>query len=148
MEQNNPKMPQSEADRLIKARKRVISLELFEMPSFGNHRKILSLTETRTWTKFLVDVAFNRKKNSLKGNYQLRVNGTVRLLRLDFNGPIHTNPDGSRVGTNHLHIYKEGDHNRWAYEPPKDYFSNFNDAANALREFLKYCNVINIPAIR
>ena len=97
---------------------------------------------------FLVDVEFNRKPDSLKGKFQLRVFNSVRLVRLDFNGSSHLNPDHSRVGTSHLHIYREGYHDRWAYDPPKDSFRNLNDAANTLREFLAYCNVINIPPIR
>ena len=145
---DDPGLSQAEADQLIKTRKQVISLESFEMPTLLDHRKIINLTETGSVTKFHVDIEFNRRPNSLKGKYQLRVRGKVRLLRLDFNGPSHSNPDGSEVGETHLHIYKEGEHDQWAYEPPKDYFSDFNDAANTLREFLEYCNVDNVPEIR
>lgn len=146
--QNESILSQDEADRLIAIGKIIIGPESFKMPTFGDEKKIISLEDTQAVTSFRVDIQFSRRSNSLKGNYQLRVHSNVPLLRLDFNGPSHSNPDGSKVGGNHLHIYKEGEEDRWAYEPPRKSFSEFNNAARILQEFLKYCNVLNIPTIR
>ena len=134
-------LPQAEAYRLIAVRKQIISPEQFKMSNFENDRKTIKLASDEPTDSFVIDVEFKRRRNSLKGKCQLRSRRTVRLLRLDSNGSRHLNPDGSKVGQTHMHLYKEGDSDRWGYELPKNMFTNLDDAATTLREFLKYCNV-------
>ncbi len=67
------------------------------------------------------------------------------LVRLDIDSGPHMNPDGKRVSRNHIHIYREGYGDSWAYEL-KDIkeldaqnCSAFNDY---LLKFCKYCNIL------
>lgn len=147
-QQDESILSQIEPDRLIKSRKKVISPESLQIPTIGNKKVLIHLKDLEAKTDFLVDVLFNRRPYTLKGKCQLRVHRMVRLLRLDSNGRVHSNLDDSLVDGTHLHIYKEGSHDRWAYPPPENIFSNLEDAATTLREFLVYCNVTNIPTIR
>lgn len=105
--QNESILSQDEADRLIAIGKIIIGSESFKMPTFGDEKKIISLEDTQAVTSFRVDIQFSRRSNSLKGNYQLCVHSNVPLLRLNFNGPSHSNPDGSKVGGNHLHTKRK-----------------------------------------
>lgn len=66
------------------------------------------------------------------------------LLRLDINGPPHTNPDGEEISSNHLHIYREGFEDSWAIPIPSNIFKNTTDLVQILIEFLEYCKVVNI----
>lgn len=96
---------------------------------------------------FIVDVICARDKNCLRGSNQLRIDSTV-LLRLDYNvDDPHRNPDGSMLKGSHLHMYVEGFRERWAKELPATVFSDFTDKQRTLCEFLKYCNVEEIPII-
>lgn len=99
------------------------------MPTVGNKKVLIHLKDLEAKTDFLVDVLFNRRPYTLKGKCQLRVYRMVRLLRLDSNGRVHSNPDDSLVDGTHLHIYKEGSHDQWAYPLPENIFSEFEDAA-------------------
>ena len=78
---------------------------------------------------FSLDVS--QKRIVLKLKCQLRcTTGAVVLARLDFASP-HRNPDGTEVGVPHLHVYREGYGDRFAYEVPAGmtipfrYFSPF-----------------------
>jgi hypothetical protein len=68
------------------------------------------------------------------------------LLRLDVDGPPHTNPDGTEVPTPHLHVYREGYGDKWALPLPAA-FTDTGNLVNTLREFLRYCNVDPLPEI-
>ena len=72
------------------------------------------------------------------------------LVRIDINSTPHTNPDGTRLSRNHIHIYKytENDNGNlpWAYE-----LSDVNDFGivdinnlnfmTVFYGFCKYCNI-------
>lgn len=92
---------------------------------------------------FIVDV--NRKGyiNFLKKcTYQGRYQKDVTLLRLDIDGPEHTNPDGSILPRTHLHIYREGFGDRFAIAVPPE-IKNTDDLIETLIEFLEYFSVSN-----
>jgi hypothetical protein len=50
-----------------------------------------------------------------KTNYHLQENRILPLLRLEVFATPHKNPNGEKISENHLHIYKEGFEDRWAY---------------------------------
>lgn len=87
---------------------------------------------------------FKRKKIILEKRNHVLLGRNIPLLRLDLDGPIHTNPDGSSIGTNHLHIYKEGYGDKWAYEIPP-HFQHLDNIFETFQDFVTYCNIFNIP---
>ena len=68
------------------------------------------------------------------------------LVRLDFNSP-HRNPDDSEIGVPHLHIYREGYADKWAYLVPEGMLKNSNDAWQVLQDFMGYCHIVEAPNI-
>lgn len=71
---------------------------------------------------FSLDVT--QKRIVLKLKCQLRcTTEPVVLARLDFASP-HRNPDGTAVGVPHLHIYREGYGDKFAYEVPPGMLKN------------------------
>ena len=83
-----------------------------------------------------------------KNTYQNRARQIVVLLRLDISGTPHRNPNGEKVLSPHLHIYREGLGDKWACPVPSDRFEDLNDVNQTLRDFMKYCNVITLPNIQ
>ena len=116
--------------------------EYFEFPEKGEH-KMLEAYSLDGKIKFLIDIVPSgnkRRKNKIK--YQERFNKDVILVRLDLNGPPHTNPDGTIVSGNHLHIVQDEYDDRFAIEIPEGLIDE-TDRIQTLINFLKYCNVEN-----
>ena len=90
--------------------------------------------------KFVLNYSRNQI-NLEKRNHHLRTQ-VVGLVRLDLKGPPHRNPDGEKIGPNHLHLYREGFGLKWAHQIPEDKFPNINnDIKQTLVDFMKYCNI-------
>ena len=87
-----------------------------------------------------------RRISILKRNHLFR--SVVGLARLDLYGPPHRNPDGTEVGPNHLHLYREGYDLKWASEVPTDKFANLKNVLQTLEDFMRFCNVVEFPRIR
>jgi len=94
---------------------------------------------------FCLDV--NRKRIALTTGYQTRGRQTIVLARLDFAAP-HRNPDGVEIGVPHLHLYREGFGDRWAYPIPEGMLSAPNNACQVLNDFMAYCRIVEAPDIR
>ena len=73
-----------------------------------------------------------------KCTFQNRARKTIVLLRLDWDGPNHQNPDGEWIVSPHIHIYREGFGDKWAYPLPPDSFTNVSDPQLLLDEFMCY----------
>ena len=84
----------------------------------------------------------------LKGTYQNRARQVLILVRLDFGGAPHRNPDGSEISSPHLHIYREGYGDKWAFEVPPDKFSQITDPWQALQDFMRFSNIVDPPNIQ
>lgn len=108
-------------------------------------------------TEYLMDI--NRKLCTLtRITYQNRVQKTVTLLRLDIDTKPHKNPDGKIISGTHLHIYKEGYLDAWAYELDDPILNsinpNFNpsdlvcsDMERRFEAFSRLCNFVNYPIV-
>ena len=81
-----------------------------------------------------------------KGTIQLRVRTSVVLVRLDYSGPRHKNPDSNWVSGTHLHVYREGFADRWADPPLREHFRDTNSVATMLTDFLTYCRIQIAPS--
>lgn len=117
------------------------------LPSAGSHIE-LPATAINDTEKFLIDVSRKGQINISKATLQTRYNRTHILLRLDISGPDHMNPDGEVIPCPHLHIYKEGFHDKWAYPLPEHIPTDTSDLAQVLIDFLEYNNIQSIPPIR
>jgi hypothetical protein len=134
-------LTQIEADNLIAMPKRIECPTSVGLPIAGE-LKIFSLVSVDGRESFLLDIRRSRIKMT-KCTYQNRYRKDVPLLRLDINCAPHTNPDGNTIDSPHLHIYREGFEDKWAYSLP-DAFSQEMNLVTKLVEFLDFCNVENI----
>jgi hypothetical protein len=137
-------LSQSEADAFISMPKVRIDDTEWDYPIAGAALAIPLTSEDRR-TNFFLDVSRGRISLA-KGKYQNRVHQSVILVRLDFGGAPHRNPDGEEIACPHLHVYKEGYGDKWAIAVPADKFPNIADAWATLEDFMRYCS-INLPPI-
>ena len=140
-------LTQAEADELMAMMKRFVDQTTIQFPLPGEIKQFDVKSEDGR-ESFLIDVNRKGKIKVSKCTYQERYRMIEILLRLDVDGPPHDNPDGTEVPCPHLHIYKEGFADKWAYALPKDQFTDTTDLPKTFRDFLEYCNVKNIPNIQ
>lgn len=95
--------------------------------------------------EFMLDIRSGRIELK-KGTCQLRTASAHVLARIDLAGGTHRNPDGQELSCPHIHLYREGYNDQWAYPLPKD-FSKPDDLCQTLIDFLEYCNIIDKPYI-
>ncbi len=138
-------LTQKEADTLISAKKSAINQDYINLPDLGGSIDIL-LYANQKKEEFVLSYT-RHSINLSKRNHHLRGRKVIGLVRLDLDGPPHRNPDGKEIGSRHLHLYREGYGLKWAFEVPTEYFSNLENTFLTLEEFLKYCNVEEMPNI-
>lgn len=137
-------LTQAEADALIAVEKVRENNDSVEYPSLGG-RVSVPLVSTDKKEHFLLDVSRGRI-DLKKGTYQERGRQVIVLVRLDFGGAPHRNPDGEEVPCPHLHLYRSGFGDKWATLVPTDRFSDTNDFWRLLQDFMRYCNITQPPA--
>jgi hypothetical protein len=138
-------LSQAEADALIAMEKHRINEDPHNYPGLGGSICV-PLTSTDKRESFLLDVSRGRI-DLRKGTYQTRARQIVVLVRLDFGGPPHRNPDGAEIASPHLHIYREGYGDKWATPIPSSSFPRINEIGNTLDDFMTFCNVTLPPNI-
>lgn len=138
-------LTQQEADSLLAMEKTRISEEQYFFSDINGSLRIpLSSKDGRE--EFSLDI-YRGKIELLKNTYQNRARKTFVLARLDIGGAPHRNPDGQEIDCPHLHLYKEGFGDKWAFIVP-DKFSNISDAWQSLQDFMDYCNISIKPDIQ
>ena len=90
---------------------------------------------------------FHRGRLEMRYTYNLRRNQTVVLFRYD-QGGIHTNPDGEKFDGPHVHIYREGYDDKFAYPVSQIGVLLTDSISEVLAKFVTYCNIINVPTIQ
>jgi len=115
-------LSQSEADALIAMEKIRINEQSIDYPIFGGRISVPLISRNKR-ENFILDIS-RGKIDLLKGTYQERARQVVILVRLDFGGQPHRNPDGEEIPSPHLHIFKEGYGDKRAEMIPTDRFSN------------------------
>ena len=136
---------QAEADTLIVTLKVKVNDDPYDYPA-GGGSIIVPLTSQDRREQFLLDIS-RARIDLQKGKYQNRARQVIVLVRLDFGGAPHRNPDDHEVPCPHLHLYREGHGDKWAFPVPADNFSNLPDLWQTLQDFMGFCNVIDPPAI-
>lgn len=139
-------LTQSEADSLIAMAKTRLNDDEWDYPGMGGSISI-PLTSLDKRENFSLDVSRGRIDLS-KGKYQHRARQIVILVRLDFGGPPHRNPDGEEIVCPHLHIYREGHGDKWAVGIPAKSFSNPSDLWQTFEEFMRFCNIVEPPIFK
>lgn len=138
-------LTQAEADALIKMPKVKVNDDEWEYPGTGGSI-IVPITSQDKRENFLLDV--NRGRIDLrKGTYQTRARQIIIIVRLDFGGKPHRNPDDKEIACPHLHIYKEGFGDKWAMPVPEGEFPNIDDLWRTFGDFMQYCNIVDPPRI-
>lgn len=138
-------LSQDEADALIQMEKHKTNDERWDYPALGGSISI-PLTSNNKRENFLLDVS-RGKIDLLKGTYQNRSRQVIILVRLDFGGQPHRNPDGEEIPSPHLHIYREEYGDKWAMPVPVDRFPNLPNLWRTLDDFMRFCNIIEPPII-
>lgn len=67
---------------------------------------------------------------------------------LDIDGAPHTNPDGERISGTHLHLFKEGYEDRWAYPVDPNIFTLLSDPGTIFQEFCTFCKIESPPPVQ
>ena len=144
---NGPKkmLTQTEADRLIAMGKRFRHRGVLHIgPGTDNSYELLGHDKKET---FLLDIWQGTIRLS-KMRLQNRARTVYVLVRLDVNGPPHTNPDGEKIGGTHIHVYREGFESKWACPLNSEEFPDVADNIRLLRDFCRRCNVVDTPDVQ
>lgn len=139
-------IPQAEADRLFAMQKVRVDDSQHRYPHAGGQLNI-PLKSVDKKEEFMLDITRSRIVVA-KGGLQNRARQTIILARLDFGGQPHRNPDGAEIASPHLHLYREGYGDKWAFPVNVDEFPNADDMWSALQDFMRYCNIVNPPVIQ
>lgn len=107
------------------------------------------------WTRQINSLASKEIFNLdfYRGSFELtkytvnkRYRQTVIMLRYD-NGGRHTNPDGVFFEGPHVHLYREGYNDKFAF-PVSEITVSVNDPMEEVfKKIMHFCNVKNLPAI-
>ena len=146
MSMTGASLTQAEADGLLAMRKRRADATERQYPDLGG-RIAVPLFSMDGREQFSLDL--RRARIDLrKGTCQNRGRQVAILARLDFGAAPHRNPDGKEIGSPHLHLYREGFGDKWAFPVPPDRFPNLHDPRLTLKDFMSFCNVVEPPVIR
>ena len=111
------------------------------LPKNNEKSRYNVLSEDPTET-FIVD--YDRSGSfELRHKTQLRHHQKNVLVRIEVNRSPHMNPNGEILGRNHIHIYREGESDRWAYDL-KSICPDFHEHMNVVELFQLFCAYCNI----
>jgi hypothetical protein len=83
-----------------------------------------------------------------KLKFQNRVRTVIVLARLDVDGSPHTNPDGQTIPGTHLHLFREGYDDKWAYPLNPGVFTLLTDPGTTFQEFCAFCSIESAPSVQ
>lgn len=138
-------LTQAEADALIALEKHRVDDRSWQAPTIGGSVCIPLVSVDRK-ENFLLDL-HKARIDLLRAKYQKRGRNVVVLVRIDLGGPPHRNPDDQEIATPHLHIYREGYSDKWAFPIPPEHFPNIADLSATLDDFITFCNITQPPYI-
>jgi len=149
-------LTQAEADSLLGVTKSFADaspLQLTQTLPMDFRRELLSVDLRE---RFFMDV--RRSPHVVaRLRYQTRARVSVILARLEIDGPRHRNPpsdgeeNGQWIGGTHLHVYREGLGDRFAY--PEEQLEELGftlplELVPSFRGFLRFCSVSDVPDIQ
>ncbi len=83
-----------------------------------------------------------------KLKFQNRVRTAIVLVRLDVDGAPHTNLDGQRFSEIHIHMFKEGYDDKWAFPVDSKIFPLVSDPGKTFHDFCAFCKIESPPAVQ
>jgi hypothetical protein len=139
-------LTQAEAEQLIQMAKHFVNApdSISIPPGADDTYELAGLNERE---KFLLDV-WRGTLRLTKFKLQDRARTVVVLIRLDVDGAPHTNPDGQRLSGTHLHIFREGFDDRWAYPVDPTLFTLLSDPGTTFHEFCAFCKIESPPPVQ
>lgn len=139
-------LTQAEADQLMQMVKHFVRGPAWiTIPPGADNTYELAGSDDRE--RFLLDV-WRGTLRLAKLKFQNRSRTIVVLARLDVDGAPHTNPDGQRLSGTHLHLFKEGYDDRWAYPLDSNVFTLLSDPGTTFQQFCVFCKVESPPPIQ
>lgn len=138
-------LTQAEADGLLAMEKHRVADDRYFFPAPGSVL-VVPLQSADGREAFLLDLHRGRI-NLGKVKYQTRARHVVILARLDLGGPPHQNPDGVEIPSPHLHLYRQGFGDKWAFPLPGG-FRNPRDPWLSWEDFLAFCQVTRPPLMQ
>lgn len=140
-------LTQAEADHLIAMEKHRLTDDHWDYPALGGSVNVPLVSHDHR-EYFTLDL-YRGRIDLAKGSYQNRSRQVIILVRLDFGGQPHRNPDGEEVASPHLHVFKEGYGDKWAVPAPSDKFPYLDsDRWQTLIDFMGFCNITKQPLIQ
>lgn len=136
-------LTQAEADGLFAMEKHRVDEQRWRLPDTGGGI-VVPLVSIDGAEAFHLDIARGRI-NLNKGKIQNRTRTTMVLARIDFGGPAHRNPDEQEIPSPHVHLYREGYGDRWAYPIASENFTQPTDHWQTLVDFMRFCNITRPP---
>jgi hypothetical protein len=134
-------LAQADADALIQMEKFRTDNRLWTFP-YAGEKLAIPLTSADKRENFVLDITRGRIKLT-QATFQNRARQAIVLLRLDVDGPPHTNPDGVEMPCPHLHIYREGYGTKWAQPLPPEL--PVGDLLSTCLAFMAYCKIVDAP---
>lgn len=134
---------QAEADALLALEKHRVNDDRVRLPDLGRKLSV-ELLSTDKRERFNFDMSRSFVSIS-KLTLQTRGRVVVVLARLDIDGAPHRNPDYEELPCPHLHLYREGYGDKWAFPVPAEHFKNLSDRWQTLQDFLIYCRIVEPP---
>ncbi len=139
-------LTQEEADSLINMEKHAADVEKeWFFPEPGD-RIAIPLTSLDKRENFILDVTRSQLILT-KATFQNRARATIILMRLDVDGAPHRNPDGEEIRCPHLHVYRAGYGDKWAFPAPADRYLGTLDLFATCEAFMQHCNISVVPKI-
>lgn len=131
-----------EADTLIEMKKTFVKRGMISILPGSDQTHDLISDDKRE--RFLLDLWRGTLRLS-KLKFQTRGHKVIVLARLDIDGAPHTNPDGIVLDGTHLHLYREGYEDKWAYPLSNDDFISPSNIRQTYEDFCRYCNIGVLP---
>lgn len=136
-------LTQSEADALFAMEKHRVDSQRWRLPDTGGGLVVPLISSDKS-ESFHLDISRGRI-NIAKGKIQNRARTTIVLARIDFGGASHRNPNDEEIACPHVHLYREGFGDRWAFPISPDIFTQPTDHWQTLLDFMRFCNITRPP---
>ncbi len=81
-----------------------------------------------------------------KYTYNKRYRQTIILFRYD-NGGRHTNPDGITFDGPHIHLYREGYNDKFAFPISKIGINKEDSIEKIFTKLMYFCNIKRLPSV-
>jgi len=139
-------LTQAEADQFMQMVKHFVRApaSITIPPGADETYELASLDDRES---FLLDI-WRGTLRLTKLKFQNRVRIAIILVRLDVDGAPHTNPDGQTLSGTHLHVFREGYDDRWAYPVDPSKFTLLGDPGATFQEFCAFCKIESPPSVQ